>query len=449
MRRYLIIFVLLLSACHPVNQADSGFRVQYHPDGGLFVGDKVSMEVIPPEDWDVKEQKVRVAVGEQVLGTADFWPSGVGQRDQATFWWVWDTKDLEAGEYILSYDILPDGHSWQENIQLLPADKRPYPQASWVTTTTDCCTLAYITGTAAERDIELLMVMVNDQAAHASELMQTDIKESINITFIPRLLGHGGFVSNGVYVTYMDDNVAGNITSQVIHHEMVHIIDRSLGGKLLPAMLVEGLAVYLSGGHFKNEALLPRAAALLDMESYIPLESLAENFYYQQHEIGYLEAGALVEYLVGRFGWDDYQSFYRDIDDVGNQAESLESGLKKHFAISLDQLETDFLKELRTQNVTESVRNDLQITVAFYDSLRHYQEVLDPSAYFLTAWFPDGERMRQEGITADLLRTPNKMDNIFFEFLLRSASNKIAAGDHQQAEIMLEVVNFLLSPYHH
>lgn len=449
MRRYLIIFVLLLSACHPVNQADSGFRVQYHPDGGLFVGDKVSMEVIPPEDWDVKEQKVRVAVGEQVLGTADFWPSGVGQRDQATFWWVWDTKDLEAGEYILSYDILPDGHSWQENIQLLPADKRPYPQASWVTTTTDCCTLAYITGTAAERDIELLMVMVNDQAAHASELMQTDIKESINITFIPRLLGHGGFVSNGIYVTYMDDNVAGNITSQVIHHEMVHIIDRSLGGKLLPAMLVEGLAVYLSGGHFKNEALLPRAAALLDMESYIPLETLAENFYYQQHEIGYLEAGALVEYLVGRFGWDDYQSFYRDIDDVGNQAESLESGLKKHFAISLDQLETDFLKELRTQNVTESVRNDLQITVAFYDSLRHYQEVLDPSAYFLTAWFPDGERMRQEGITADLLRTPNKMDNIFFEFLLRSASNKIAAGDHQQAEIMLEVVNFLLSPYHH
>jgi len=449
MRRYLIIFVLLLSACHPVNQADSGFRVQYHPDGGLFVGDKVSMEVIPPEDWDVKEQKVRVAVGEQVLGTADFWPSGVGQRDQATFWWVWDTKDLEAGEYILSYDILPDGHSWQENIQLLPADKRPYPQASWVTTTTDCCTLAYITGTAAERDIELLMVMVNDQAAHASELMQTDIKESINITFIPRLLGHGGFVSNGIYVTYMDDNVAGNITSQVIHHEMVHIIDRSLGGKLLPAMLVEGLAVYLSGGHFKNEALLPRAAALLDMESYIPLETLAENFYYQQHEIGYLEAGALVEYLVGRFGWDDYQSFYRDIDDVGNQAESLESGLKKHFAISLNQLETDFLKELRTQNVTESVRNDLQITVAFYDSLRHYQEVLDPSAYFLTAWFPDGERMRQEGITADLLRTPNKMDNIFFEFLLRSASNKIAAGDHQQAEIMLEVVNFLLSPYHH
>jgi len=449
MRSYLIIIVLLLSACQPVSQAEPGFRVQYHPDGGLYVGDKVSIEVIPPADWIIKEQKVRVAVGEQVLGTGDFWPYGVGQRDQATFWWVWDTKDLEAGEQTLSYDILPDGPSWQENVQLLPADKRPYPQASWVTSTTDCCTLAYITGTDAERDIELLMKMVDDQAAHASELMQTDITESINITFLPRLLGHGGFVSNGIYVTYMDDNIAGNITSQVIHHEMVHIMDRSLGGKLLPTMLVEGLAVYLSGGHFKNEALLPRAAALLELETYIPLETLAEDFYYQQHEIGYLEAGALVEYLVGRFGWDEYQSFYRDIDDVGNQAESLEGGLKEHFEISLNQLETEFLNELRTQKVTEGVQNDLQITVAFYDSLRKYQEVLDPSAYFLTAWFPDGESMRQEGITADLLRTPDKMDNLFFEFLLRTASNKITAGDHKQAEIILEVVNVLLSLYHY
>jgi len=265
---------------------------------------------------------------------------------------------------------------------------------------------------------------------------------------MPRLLGHGGFVSNGIYVTYMDGNIAGDTSNQVIHHEMVHSVDRSLGGKLLPAMLVEGLAVYLSGGHFKNEALLPRAAAVVDMESYIPLETLAENFYYQQHEIGYLEAGAFVEYVVGRFGWDAYQSFYRDIDDTGSQAGSMDSGLKKHFDISLDQLELDFLGELRTLSMTESVRNDLQITVEFYDSLRHYQKVLDPSAYFLTAWFPDGERMRQEGITADLLRTPDKIDNHFFEFLLRSASKEIEVGHLQRAHLILKVVNDLLSRYY-
>lgn len=448
MRRILLILVLLLGTFESVHSTGSGFNVIYHPDGALYVGDRVSMEVVPPPDLDIKELKVRLTVGEKMVGEKEFSPSGVGQREQATFWWVWDTRDLESGDQVLSYEILPDGPSWQENIQLLPAEQRPYSQASWVTTTTDCCMLAYITGTAAERDIELLKVMVVDQADHASELLHTNVREPINITFMPRLLGHGGFVSNGIYVTYMDGNIAGDTSNQVIHHEMVHSVDRSLGGKLLPAMLVEGLAVYLSGGHFKNEALLPRAAAVVDMESYIPLETLAENFYYQQHEIGYLEAGAFVEYVVGRFGWDAYQSFYRDIDDTGSQAGSMDSGLKKHFDISLDQLELDFLGELRTLSMTESVRNDLQITVEFYDSLRHYQKVLDPSAYFLTAWFPDGERMRQEGITADLLRTPDKIDNHFFEFLLRSASKEIEVGHLQRAHLILKVVNDLLSRYY-
>ncbi len=447
MRHYILLIILILSACQPIRQAESGFSVQYHPDGGLFVGDRVSIEVIPPADWEVGEQQVRVTVGEQELGTADFSPSGVGQREQATFWWVWDTTDLSAGEQILSYEILPDGQSWQDSIELIPADKRPYAEAAWITTTSDCCTLAYITGTEAERDVELLKKLVDAQAANARQSMHTDIRDPITITFIPRLLGQGGFVSNGIYVTYMDDNFAGNTTSQVIQHEMVHIVDRSLGGKLMPSMLVEGLAVYLSGGHFKIEALLPRAAALLELGNYIPLKTLAENFYYQQHEIGYLEAGALVEYLVGRYGWDEYQLFYRDIEAVGDQIESLEAGLKKHFDISLEQLEKDFLNILMEQDVTESEITDLRITIEFYDSLRHYQEMLDPSAYFLIAWFPDGEAMRKEGIVADFLRGPDRLDNHFFEFLLRTASHNMSTGDHKQAELILEMVNFLLSLY--
>lgn len=447
MRYFLTFFLLFLCACQPVSNNDTNFRVDYHPDGGLYVGDQVSIEVIPPEDWKEKEQKVRVSVGEQVLGTADFSPSGVGQREQATLWWVWETEDLPAGEHVLSYVILPDGPSWDEKIQLLPSEKRPYPTAIWTTTTTDCCTLAYISGTAAERDIENLTKMVDEHAENVSEIMQTDINESINITFIPRLLGHGGFVSNGIYVTYIDNNITGNITNQVIHHEMVHVFDRSLSGKFRPSILVEGLAVYLSGGHFKTEALMPRAAALLELDTYIPLKILAEDFYYQQHEIGYLEAGALVEFMVGKYGWDVYQTFYRDIDSVGNQIESLEEGLKRHFAINLDQLETDFINELKSQKVTDTDLADLQLTVAFYDSLRHYQEVLDPSAYFLTAWFPDGEAMRQRNITADLLRTPNQLDNHLFEFLLRSASKNIAAGEHKKAEVIMDLVNILLSLY--
>jgi hypothetical protein len=447
MRRLLILTVLLLSACQPVQQADTDFDVIYHPDGGLFVGDRVSIEVVPPPGWNVGEQQVRVSVGEKLLGNADFYPAGVGQRDQTTFMWIWDTKDLEEGGQILNYSILPEGPSWQDEIQLGPAEKRPYPQSAWAKASSDCCLLEYITGTDAERDVELLKRMVDEQAVEAGASLQTELNETMTITFLPRLLGHGGFVSNGIYVTYLDENIAGNTTSQVILHEMVHALDRRLGGDFLPNMLVEGLAVYLSGGHFKSEALLPRAAALLELDTYIPLKTLVENFYFEQHEIGYLEAGALVEYMVDRYGWEEYQSFYRNMEPKGDQAEAFEAGLIENFGISLEQLEKDFLNELKGQVISEDVLNDLQLTVAFYDSLRHYQKVLDPSAFFLTAWIPDGEVMRQEGITADYVRAPERLDNLVFESLLRNANHLIVRGDFFQAEIILDVVNFLLALY--
>ena len=447
MRRCLIIIVLLLSACRPELQDESGYRVQYHPDGELFIGDQVSVEVIPFDGDRASGKKVKISLGDQELGTADFIPSGIGQRIQATFWWFWDTGELAAGEKNLNFEILPEGPSWQEKIILSPSKERPFPHAYWETSSTDCCTLAYISGTDAERDIESLRMMVDQEAELTGKLMNAELIEPINVTFMPRLLGHGGFASNGIYVTYMDDNITGNITSQVIRHELVHRIDRTLGGKYLPSMLVEGLAVYLSGGHFKPEPLLPRAAALLELEKYIPLKTLLEDFYFQQHEIGYLEAGALVEYLVGRYGWEDYQVFYRDIDEKGNLADSLEASLQEHFSISLEQLENDFLDEMRNQEVTAAIKNDLESTIAFYDGLRLYQEILDPSAFFLTAWFPDGIVMREKGITADLMRIPDKFENHFFEFLLRSASNLIVAGNYNLADLFLKINNGMLSLY--
>ncbi len=133
---------------------------------------------------------------------------------------------------------------------------------------------------------------------------------------LPRLLGHGGFASREIAVSYLDRNYMAGDEATILHHEIIHILDSRLGGDLRPSALVEGLAVYLSGGHFKPEPILPRAAALLPAEpgcvawsagstplppsapaegcgidGYIPLRRLIDNFYFEQHEIGYLEAG--------------------------------------------------------------------------------------------------------------------------------------------------------------
>jgi hypothetical protein len=79
--------------------------------------------------------------------------------------------------------------------------------------------------------------------------------------------------------------------------------------------------------------------------------------------------------------------------------------------------------------------------------MRHYQEVLDPSAYFLTAWLPDGDTLRQKGIVADFLSRPDRLDNRVFEFVLRFANREIASGDYKLADFILGVVDYALDQY--
>lgn len=405
------------------------------------------MEVIPPAGWNSQDKQVQVTLGDNVLGSAGFSTVGVGKRNEAILWWIWDTKGLPAGTYSLLFKILPEGDSWQEEVILKPADQMPDPKSTWASTTSLCCTLYYVTDTDASSNIDQLKIMVDEQALDVSTRFQSVFEQRISITFLPRLLGHGGFATNGIYVSYLDGNLTGNTTGQVIHHEMVHLLDGSLGGDLKPAMLVEGLAVYMSGGHYKKEALLPRAAALLQLNKFIPLKDLVHDFYNQQHEIGYLEAGALVEFMVKRYGLDPYLDFYRHIPNLENREISLDSALNEKFNTNLAILERDFIIELRNQEVTEDVLNDLIYTLEFFDTIRHYQEELDPSAYFLTAWLPDGDIMRQKGIVSDFQRGPDRLDNRFFEFVLWSANHQIIKGNFLVAKPLLRLANNALDLY--
>ncbi len=424
------------------------FSIRVHPDGLLYIGDLVSFEVLAPAGFDPKDKVVVLEADGRVLGEQAFRPFGIGGRSQATFSWVWDTAGLEAGTYTLTFRLRPDEFSWVETLSLLPAADVPYPEpeARWENITSDCCVIYYITGTDAQRDIETLAEMADAESLSVEARFRAPFDEKIPLTFLPRVLGHGGFASDGLYVSYLDENYAGSATRQVIHHEMVHWLDFRLGGDFRPSILVEGLAVYLSGGHFKEEPLLPRAAVLLELDWYIPLRELTDTFYASQHEIGYLQAAALVAYLVETYGWERFDAFYRDIHPApdGKQSSALEAALQKHFELNLDSLEAAFLAFLRSQMVDDSHRADLRLTVAFYDTLRRYQQHYDPSAYFLTAWLPDIPEMQRRGIVADLLRRPREAVNLRIESLLIKADHALRAGDYLEAEIRLRAVMALL-----
>jgi hypothetical protein len=272
------------------------------------------------------------------------------------------------------------------------------------------------------------------------------LQERIQLIFMPRVIGHGGFAWEGVYISYLDGSYVGNEMNMVLHHEFVHYYDDWIGGEYFPSILREGLAVQLSGGHFKPEPIGPRAAALLDLGWYIPLKTLADDFYNQQHDIGYLEAAALVQYLNETYGPGAFLEFYRTIPFPNDRSDSevLDAALRENFDLSLGDLETAFKNYLSFQPVTADIRLDLELTVSDYDAIRRYQSLFDPSAYFLTAWLPNGKVMREQGIVADFTRRPMDWQNRLVEGMLIRNHARLFNDDLEAAALGIKWTDWVL-----
>jgi len=468
------LLLLLMSACQAVSTAvpptfsvesptptdapaqtaapTPGYQLRLHPDGGLYMGDQVSFEVIAPPGADTEDQVVEIKVlGDTPvsLGTQSFGLHGIGGRQQASFKWAWDTAGLVAGEYPLAISIEPAGIQWVESVTLQPQANLPpwESQASLEHITTDCCQIYYLSGTAAERDIEELAESSDQAADQIAGVMGVALDEKVDVVLLPRVIGHGGFAANGVYISYLDRDYAGSDYQTVFKHELVHTLDQKSEGGLRPTFLAEGLAVYLSGGHYHTEALLPRAAALVDIQTYIPLQALAEDLHAYQHETGYLEAAAFVEYLVETWGYPAFDSFYRDIQpsESGSQAEAIDLALQEHYGQPLDQLETEFLAALQELPDSKEVQLGVFSDIRYYDTVRRYQLTLDPSAYYLNVWLVTLNELQEGRGLADYQRRPQRPENLTLELLLVSTHRQLQQGEYAQAEATLDATNAALN----
>jgi hypothetical protein len=193
---------------------------------------------------------------------------------------------------------------------------------------------------------------------------------------------------------------------------------------------------------------MPRAAALLEsyLNWYIPIITLADDFYASQHEIGYLEGASLIEYMVNTYGWEAFSAFYRDIHKIQDQSESdaIDAALKVHFSISFAQLEQNYLTALSQEQDTLSWVEDVRLTVTYFDTMRRYQQLLDPSAYFRTAWLLDNKTMRERSIVADYLRHPHTPQNLALETLFITAGQQMSTEQFSEASQTLEEINSVL-----
>ena len=431
-------------------------HVRFHPAPMLYSGDTVSVEVIAegaPRNWEGAPVWLYAgARADPPLGEATFGRFGLGERMQATFTWVWDTRGLEGPQTLwVVVGPAPDAQpplaeqSVRVTANLLPAAERPMPEplVGWATAESACCVFHYLTGTAAERDMDAIRATADAAFARVETVLGIEQSGQTVFTLLSRLLGHGGFASSEISLTYMDRNPAGNDLFHLFAHEGTHLLDRNFA-QLKPTLMTEGLAVYVAGGHFKSEDLEQRAAALLALDRYIPLAELADRFYPAQHEIGYLEGGAFITYLVHRFGWERFKTMYGSFESAPSEARMLDDGLQRHFGSSLAELEAAWLLHLSSVPRDQAEINDLRLTIHLYDTLRRYQQLKDPSAFFLTAWLPDGPRARDLAITADFVRHPATPDHIALETMLQAAGRRLTAGDAVGADELLGAVNAAL-----
>ena len=443
LRLWLIVWLLIGGLpTHTPFAEGAPMEVRFHPDGPLWTGDWVSVEVFATPEQVSEQSRLLVFWEGQKLGEAPFSAMYYDTRRSASLLWFWNTGAVPAGEHQLIFEVQPQGLRWTETVRLEPAP--PGVAVYWAMAETPCCRIHYLVTTEVERDLPQLQEMIERNAQQIQSALGVEAPAVVDINLFPRMVGHGGFSGAEVYLTYASNLYSGAEFERVVRHELIHRYDLTnlRQGTMRPSLLAEGLAVYLSGGHYKAEPLAGRAAALLSLGWYVPLATLANDFYNAQHEVAYLEAAAWVEYLVRTYGWQAYLAFHRDISaQAGEQpSQAMDAALRAHFGMGLNSLEDRFVAFLNAQPPLPDLVEDVRLTVQLFDALRAYQQRYAPSSYFRSAWLPDATLMRQRQIVGDYLRAPDEEINQLLEGKLREAGLALRAGKFSETRRLIQEV---------
>ncbi|HLF26493.1 MAG TPA: hypothetical protein VJG32_09155 [Anaerolineae bacterium] len=428
--------------------------IEVYPHSGLYSGDRVSfrVQVHNGRNWTLFHVLVWVT---WESARSPSWIFQVPNNGSAftDLLWVWNTESL-VGTQTVTITIDPHrGDTDLTNntaviqVELQPAAKRPAEEngAHWQTTPGACCTFHFISETTAARDIETIQHTAEEAVAYVEDRLGIHASAPLNVYLIDRMLGHGGFAGDDMGISYLDRDYVGGSLVTAFRHEATHLLDRQLIRGDRVVMLAEGFATYIAGGHFKLEPLPERAAALLQLGAYIPLRQLIKEFYPSQHETGYLEAGAFIDYLIQRNGFEQFIKFYGDLKHKLGEpdVDLIDRGLRAGYGLGLEELESEWLTHLRTLDAGAQ-RRDLAATLAFYDTVRRYQRALDPSAYFRSAWIPGVHLAKDRGIVADYMRHPDEPENIILETMLVAANEALLARDFNRVEMLLGSIKAVL-----
>jgi hypothetical protein len=313
---------------------------------------------------------------------------------QIDYWWL--VRD-SAGDSARAGGTVQLDPALQAMVEA-PAPAEPPADFTWAVSETTHFKFYYMPGTAAERDLSQLSLLAEDALTRISAMLQMSFDGQMSIYLVPRVFWQGGatYGDKVVLISYLDRNYTSVETWTYFTHEGTHALAQDLiqpkdsGGP--DGVMVEGLAVWASGGHYRQEPLDEWASIIAASDRYIPLADLrAGPFYDYQHEISYLEAGSFVKFLIEQYGLDRFKELYGQATGEADHDEALVQDL---YGEGYAQLESDWLETLADLSPTPEQAQTLWLTVRSFDLMRRYETELDPDARILppkppTEWTSD------------------------------------------------------------
>jgi hypothetical protein len=134
--------------------------------------------------------------------------------------------------------------------------------------------------------------------------------------------------------------------------------------------------------------------------------------------------------------------FYAGVvaDGITLPSQLLDQALQRHFGLTLAAMEGEWFAYLDALPRDDQDVADLLVTVRYYNVMRDYQLMFDPTAHFLQAWLPSARELEQRQLTADLNRHPRDPLNVTLEVMLLAVDRAIRSGDYGQANVILDSV---------
>lgn len=358
------------------------------------------------------------------------------------YWWL--VRDT-AGESVRAGGTVLLGPSLQSLVTTPTPEPAPI-DFQWAMSETQHFRFYYMPDTAAERDLPELAALAEASLDEIRSVLEVPFDGQMSVYLVPRVFWQGGaaYRDKIQLISYLDRNYTSVETWSYFTHEGTHALAQDLlqpkeNGGGPDGVLVEGLAVWASDGHYTREPIDAWAALVARSDAYLPLAELrAGPFYDFQHETSYLEGASFVKFLIEHYGLDHFKQLYGRATGDADHDSALVQDL---YGKTYDDLEKEWLAYLDSVSPTAEQVEGWQFKVRMFDLMRRYETELDPDARLLPSSPPP--EWTSDTLQVFLGRKEGAL-NVVLETALIAAHDRASDGDFEGAAALLDDVETAL-----